>query len=97
MSNIEDNRFQTGIKSIQSAGDLAIYPNPFNETTILKFPNPENGSFRLRIIDLTGKVIKEINDISGSEYLLERNDLQKGYYIIEMRGDKIYRGRIVVE
>jgi hypothetical protein len=97
MSNIEDNRFQTGIKNIKSAGDLTIYPNPFNETAILKFPNPENGSFRLRIMDLTGKVILEINDISGSEYLLERNDLQKGYYIIEMSGDKIYRGRIVVE
>lgn len=97
MSNIEDNRFQTGIKNIQSAGDLTIYPNPFNETTILKFPNPENGSFRLRIMDLTGKVIQEINDISGSEYLLERNGLQKGYYIIELIGDKIFRGRIVVE
>ncbi len=97
MSNIEDNRFQTGMKNLKSAGELNIYPNPFNETTTLKFQNPENNLFKLRILDLTGKVLREINDISGSEYILERNDLQQGYYIIELSGDRIYRGRIVVE
>jgi hypothetical protein len=97
MSNIEDNRFQTGLNNLKSAGELTIYPNPFNETAILKFPDQESGLFRLRVMDITGKVLREINHISGSEYILERNDLQQGYYIIELSGDKIYRGRIVVE
>jgi hypothetical protein len=97
MSNIEDNRFQTGINDPRFAGSLTIFPNPFNELTILKFPNPENNLFRLRIIDLTGKILRNINGISGSDYVLERDNLQKGYYIIELSGDKLYRGRIVVE
>jgi predicted outer membrane repeat protein len=97
MSNIEDNRFQTGMKNLKSAGELNIYPNPFNETTTLKFPNPENNLFSLRVLDLTGKVLREISNIAGSEYILERNDLQQGYYIIELSGERIYRGRIVIE
>ncbi len=67
------------------AGNLTIYPNP------------ENNLFRLRVIDLTDKILRDINGISGSDYVLERDDLQKGYYIIELSGDKVYRGRILVE
>jgi len=96
-SNIEDNRLKTGIYDSRIAGNLTIYPNPFNEMTTLKFPNPENNLFRLRVIDLTGKILCDINGISGSDYVLERDDLEKGYYIIELSGDKVYRGRIVVE
>jgi hypothetical protein len=97
MSNIEDNRLKTGINDSRTEGNLIIYPNPFNEMTTLKFPNPENNLFRLRVIDLTGKILRDINGISGSDYALERDILQKGYYIIELSGDKVYRGRIIVE
>ena len=48
-------------------------------------------------MDLTGKILHYADNISGSEYILERNDLEEGYYIIELCGDKIYRGRIIVE
>jgi len=47
-------------------------------------------------MDLTGKVLLEIGDITGTEFLLNRYDLQKGYYIIDLRGDNIYRGSIIV-
>jgi hypothetical protein len=97
MSNIEDNRLKVGLNNLKSAGQLTIFPNPFNEMTILKFPNPENKMFRLKVMDLTGKILRDINGISGSDYVLERDYLEKGYYIIELSGDKIYRGKIVVE
>jgi hypothetical protein len=97
MSNIEDNRLKTGIRDLSLESALTVFPNPFSDRTTLKFPNPENRLFRLKIFDLTGKVIRNINDISGTEYILERNNLEEGYYIIELSGDKIHRGRIAVE
>jgi photosystem II stability/assembly factor-like uncharacterized protein len=97
MSNIEDNRLKTGINDPRFAGGLTVFPNPFNETTTLKFPNPENKLFRLKVADLTGKILHDIYGISGSDYVLERGALQKGYYIIELSGDKVYKGKILIE
>jgi hypothetical protein len=48
-------------------------------------------------MDLSGKILRDIDNISGSDYILERNDLEKGYYILELCGDKVYRGKIIVE
>jgi hypothetical protein len=38
-----------------------------------------------------------VNNITTSEYVLERGDLKQGLYLVELRGYKIYRGKIVVE
>lgn len=97
MSNLEDNRFLTGTNDKQLEGSITIFPNPFNDRTTLRFPNPENQLFRLKVMDLSGKILRDVINISGSEYIFERNDLEKGYYIIELTGDKMYRERIIVE
>ncbi len=97
MSNLEDNRFLTGINDPRFATGMTIFPNPFNERTTLKFSNPENHLFRLKVMDLTGKILRDVDNISGSEYTFERNELEKGYYIIELSGDKILREKIIID
>jgi hypothetical protein len=97
MSNLEDNRFLTGINELPLSDAITIFPNPFNDRATLKFPNPENCLFRLKVMDLSGKILRDVNNISGSEYIFERNELEKGYYIIELIGDRIYRARIIIE
>jgi photosystem II stability/assembly factor-like uncharacterized protein len=74
-----------------------IYPNLLNEYTTLKFSNPEESNYKLYIIDLCGKICRTVNNITTSEYVLERGDLKQGLYLVELRGYKIYRGKIVVE
>ncbi|KPK83605.1 MAG: hypothetical protein AMS27_12430 [Bacteroides sp. SM23_62_1] len=98
MSNIEDNRIQTGIFIPLLANEkLSIYPNPFNETTNLIFNNPEGNSYTLYIMDLSGKICRIEEDISTSNYVLERKDLKEGFYFLELRGPEIWRGKIIVE
>lgn len=98
MSNIEDNRFQTGInKNSAIAGLISIAPNPFRERTTLRFTNPEGNRYKLSITDLSGKVCRIVDDITTSEYKLEKGDLKQGLYFIELTGPKLYRGKIVVE
>jgi len=76
---------------------LTIYPNPFKDRTIIEFSNPGNTSWRLVITDLAGKVVRTESNITSGEYEMDRGNLVPGTYIIEIRGENVYRGKLVVE
>jgi photosystem II stability/assembly factor-like uncharacterized protein len=97
MSNIEDNRFQTGIKELSSSGDLAIYPNPSSGQTTVSFPNPEQKKFQLVVRDLSGKIVLAVANIVDDKVNFERGSLKPGFYSIEVVGNKIYQGKLVIE
>jgi hypothetical protein len=98
MSNIEDNRFQTGTTEyLINSEELIIYPNPLRESTTLIFSNPEEFNYELYIMDLSGKVCRIVDGITKSEYVLEKVDLKEGFYFVELRGLKIFRGKLVTE
>jgi hypothetical protein len=98
MSNIEDNRLQSGIRiqEIVSTG-LIIYPNPFNQTTVIEFPNPEKNAFKMYITNLAGKVVRFQDNIFTNQVELHRKNLPTGVYFVELQGDRIYRGKLVIE
>jgi uncharacterized protein (TIGR02145 family) len=97
MSNLEDNRILTpGTSDLTEIG-LSVYPNPFGEYTTIIFNNPDGHDYTLYVMDLSGKVCKIISDIKTSIYILEKGDIQEGFYIIELRGPQLYRERIIVE
>jgi len=77
--------------------DLKIYPNPFSSQTIIKFPNPSNNFYKLIITDLSGKVVKLIPNINNSKIVLNRQNLSKGFYFLELRGPKIYKGKLIIQ
>ncbi len=87
------------IESVHSAQDqlITIYPNPFNNTATLEFPNPENQPYQLILTDLTGKVMRTMGQITGSQVDIDRGNLSPGTYIIELRGTKIYRTKLLIE
>jgi hypothetical protein len=98
MSNMEDNRLQTGIpEPLLLNESLMIYPNPFNGTATLIFNNPGAYPYTLYILDLSGKVCRIVDKINTSRYVLEKSELKEGFYFVELRGPKIYRGKIVIE
>lgn len=98
MSNMEDNRLQVaGLNELYNVKDLTVFPNPFSEQTTIRFTNPGGTPYTLRITNLTGQVVR-IQEIMGqSEFTLERSGLENGYYLLELRGDRVFRGKIAVE
>ncbi len=76
---------------------VKVYPNPFTKSARVEFPNNEGESYRMYLMDLTGKVVMIRTDIISSKFTINRDDLSKGYYILELRGKQIYRSRIIVE
>ena len=87
------------IESNRSIRDrlINLYPNPFSNTAILEFPNPENKPYSLKITDLAGKVVRTMGRITASQVEIKRDNLPPGTYIIELRGENIYRGKLLVE
>ena len=87
------------IIGISSYGDeyLKIYPNPFTHSTTIVFPNPEGTGYQLIVRDLSGKVVRMEAPVTNSKHELDRGNLEKGLYLLELRGDRIFRGRMVVD
>ncbi|MFC2113422.1 T9SS type A sorting domain-containing protein, partial [Bacteroidota bacterium] len=103
LSNMDDNKLKESEDTTGTyvyplvSEDMFIYPNPFNHSTTITFPNQSNELYRLVLTDLSGKVCRMVDGITTSEYVLEKGDLKNGLYFIELRGPKLYRGKIVIE
>ena len=98
LSNLEDNRLgNTGLASTTRSNSLRIYPNPFKKDTKLSWNNPEGKSFDLYLYDLKGTLIRIEYGLVSEEFVLKRNTLSSGYYLIELRGEKLFHGRLMVE
>ncbi len=86
----------TGIP-VNRAGTLEVYPNPFSHSATVRFPNPGGESCRMVLRDLSGKVCRIMEGITGTEFILEKGGLKSGLYFIELNGPKTFRGKIVIE
>jgi hypothetical protein len=96
MSNIEDNRFQTSIKE-ENVREIMTYPNPFTEWTHIYFKNPDRNNYQLTVTDMSGKIVRTIDNITDNKVLLLRENLPQGFYLFELKGDQVYRGKFVVK
>ena len=76
---------------------LVVYPNPFYQSATVKFPNPDHKAYQLVLFDITGRARKIMDNITEESIELRRDGLSDGLYLIELKGPKIYRGKIVIE
>lgn len=76
---------------------FSIYPNPFSDNTKIRFPNPDSEPYQLSITNLSGKIVKITENINTDMIDLSRDGLPAGLYLIELKGSRIYRAKIVIE
>lgn len=85
---------------LQTQDEITVYPNPFHSNTNLKLPSEPQSAFSLQIFDMLGTKIKEINNISGSVYSLQRDNLTKGLYmyvLINKNGQICGTGKLIAD
>jgi len=75
---------------------IQIYPNPWSDIVTVKFINPEAHSNTCIITDLSGKVIRMIEDIQTDSFTFSRGNMKSGYYIIRLVGENIYTDRFMI-
>lgn len=81
-----------------SGDNLRIYPNPFNKSTMVAFPNNEQVLCEVTLFDLLGNIVKEVQRTTDNQFVLEKGKLASGVYFIQIQGPvKVFRDRIIVE
>jgi hypothetical protein len=79
---IESNE-TSNLYEVESKILLNIYPNPFSFETSLKTDiSLKNGT--ITIVNSTGQTVKQINNITGQEITLYRNNLPNGLYFFRL-------------
>lgn len=84
------------IKEHDNDLSLIVYPNPFNFTTTIALNRPIiNG--HLFLYDLNNTLIKEINNVSGSVIIIDRECLPSGIYLVRIFQDNfILTSKLVI-
>jgi len=79
--------------------DMIVYPSPMQEQCMISLPNTGDHSYTLFVYNLSGKkVVSE--RFKGSDYLLQRNNLNSGIYILEVipeNGAQVFKSKLVVK
>ena len=98
ISNIDDySNGPTDIDEYSNLDNVQIYPNPFFDKTRIYMPDEVvDGDYTIRLTDLSGKRIILDEKIKTNVYTLYRNNLPNGIYFVEIRGDKLYRKKLIV-
>jgi len=74
-----------------------IYPNPAKEVATLKFANPENKQFTLRLYNVEGQLMRSIGNIRNNKVKIRKLGLSKGNYIYKLKGEsgQLYMGKLI--
>ena len=89
----------SGVTVIEVERALAVIvsPNPFSESTMVTFNNPEGERFTLRIYDIAGRLHNEVLTNSNSVEI-QREELKPGTYFYVLRSvGKEHRGKLIVQ
>ena len=84
------NRVLSGINNNENeASSIQVFPNPSSGNNILNvlLQNAKTGSNIIRVIDITGKMVKQIPiyiSTKDEHLLIDLNELSKGVYTIQM-------------
>ena len=110
-SNQKDNSTLLGINT-PTYGTITVSPNPFSEHTTITIPNFElqTSNSKLVLTDVTGKTVRTITNpqtpgnrshlasgYNDAQFVIERGNLKPGIYFVELRGDRVYRGKLIIE
>ena len=83
-----------GISETNAENLFSIFPNPMSEEAIV-YSKMKNLS--LKIVDVTGKIVRNVSDVNQFPFTIERGNLAMGIYILELRSEnKIERSKLII-
>ncbi len=65
-----------------------ITPNPVTDFALIQFSNDSNESFDLTVTSLTGKVVKQLTNITTNSVEVPVENLNAGMYFVTLKNDK---------
>jgi len=80
--NIPINIVQTTDKNAETK-NISVSPNPFKDYTYINVKSEEVTEYTVNLIDITGKIIKTETLETNTKYVLYRNNLTAGVYLLQ--------------
>ena len=77
-----------GTENVVVKRSMKVTPNPFRNRTFIEFDNPENQYFDLVVTDMTGRIVRTMNGVSGERIIFERENLPAGIYSATLQDEK---------
>lgn len=74
------------IEQFEEKRNSLVFPNPFGSFVTIQFPYTLKNA-EINIINLSGKVVKQVENISGEKITLQIDNLPSGLYLIRLTQD----------
>jgi hypothetical protein len=93
----------TAVNSVNGSSFTKVFPNPITNTFTVEFPLSENANLSIAIVDMTGRILKELYNGAGSAgdnvFSFDKSNLSPGVYTLTIRANSktIRNEKIVVE
>ncbi|HHG83270.1 MAG TPA: T9SS type A sorting domain-containing protein [Bacteroidetes bacterium] len=93
------NCFTTSTSEGSSETEVKIFPNPFEQSATLTFPNSLQENITITLHDMQGKLVWKRENINAAKITLQRDDLKHGMYLLHiLQAQSLrYSGKIIVE
>lgn len=85
-----------GLEENSLGANLNIYPNPV--LNVLNVELPARESFNIRMMDITGAVVRQISDATG-HVRISKDELPAGVYILNVKNTKgaVYSSKVMIK
>lgn len=70
------------------ASTISVFPNPANQIVNIALKNEADQMQSIRIFDVTGKLVENIQTVNQSVYQYNRKNLNAGIYLFEVKTNK---------
>ena len=77
-------------------GSVKVYPNPSSGMVTVESTSSPDQPYRLRLYDLTGKVLLDRSGIQENRYEFNCENLPPGVYYLELMGKELYRTKLII-
>lgn len=84
----------TPIFPLEPAFEMTLYPNPVHQSLQIEAPW---GEANIRVLGITGNVVREIGQIMGPKYVMNTKDLPQGTYVLEYQLGREYVRKVFLK
>ncbi|MEW5845626.1 MAG: T9SS type A sorting domain-containing protein [Bacteroidota bacterium] len=101
-SNVMNATTATPLNGVSNV-NLSVYPNPYSQKVKIEFTTAERCQVNLSIYDLSGKVVKEVENstldagLKRYEFSAKALGLTSGVYVLKLRAGQVEETRKLIE
>ncbi len=85
VANTLIEQVETDIETLNSDYSIRIFPNPFSDFATIEVNGlSAKDNYRLEMMDILGRKVRELKSFDNGEWRIERGDLESGLYLIRV-------------